>query len=126
MQEFIQVVTTISSQADARRIADALVQQRLAGCVQIVGPIESLYRWEGKIETATEWQCWIKTRKSHYKAVEQAIHKLHPYEVPEILAVAGAQRQRKIPEVVGGFHFSSERCSPCFPFTRRCMSARRK
>ncbi len=87
MQEFIQVVTTISSQADARRIADALVQQRLAGCVQIVGPIESLYRWEGKIETATEWQCWIKTRQSHYKAVEQAIHKLHLYEVPEILAL---------------------------------------
>ncbi len=60
-QEFLQIVTTTGKQEEARRIADALVEQRLAGCVQIVGPIESLYRWEGIIETATEWQCWIKT-----------------------------------------------------------------
>ena len=86
-QEFIQVVTSIATQVDARRIANALVEQRLAGCVQIVGPIESLYRWEGKIETANEWQCWIKTRRSNYEAVEQVIHKLHPYQVPEILAL---------------------------------------
>jgi periplasmic divalent cation tolerance protein len=86
-QDFIQVVTTIASQVDARRIANALVEQRLAGCVQIVGPIESLYRWEGNIETATEWQCWIKTRQANYQAVEATIHKLHPYQVPEILAV---------------------------------------
>jgi periplasmic divalent cation tolerance protein len=97
-QEFIQVITTTAAQEDARRIADALVEQRLAGCVQIVGPIESLYRWEGKIESATEWQCWIKTRRSHYEAVEQAIHKLHPYQVPEILAlplIAGSEKYLK-------------------------------
>ena len=98
-QEFIQVVTSIASQVDARRIANALVEQRLAGCVQIVGPIESLYRWEGKIETANEWQCWIKTRRSHYEAVEQVIHKLHPYQVPEILALPVIRRQREVFEV---------------------------
>ena len=86
-QDFVQIVTTTGKQEEARRIANALVQQRLAGCVQIVGPIESLFRWEGKIETATEWQCWIKTRSSLYEAVEQTIRKLHPYEVPEILAL---------------------------------------
>ena len=87
LDKFIQVVTTTATQEDARKIAGALVEQRLAGCVQIVGPIESSYRWQGKIETAAEWQCWIKTRHELYDKVEQAIRKLHTYEVPEILAV---------------------------------------
>ena len=85
--QFIQVVTTTASQEDERRIAQALVQQRLAACVQIVGPLESIYRWQEKIESATEWQCWIKTRTAKYNAVEQAIRGIHTYEVPEILAM---------------------------------------
>ena len=85
--EFIQVVTTTATTDDARRIAQALVEQRLAACVQIVGPVESIYRWLGKIETAAEWQCWIKTRAEHYAAVETAIRQLHTYNVPEILAL---------------------------------------
>ena len=92
--EFIQVVTTVATQDDARRIAQALVDQHLAGCVQIVGPIESVYRWQGSVETAQEWQCWAKTRRAKYSAVEQAIRRLHCYDVPEILVVpvsAGSQ-----------------------------------
>jgi periplasmic divalent cation tolerance protein len=85
--EFIQVVTTAPSQEGAKKIAQALLDQRLAGCVQIVGPIASLYRWKGQIETALEWQCWIKTRRAKYDAVAQVIQQNHTYEVPEILAI---------------------------------------
>ena len=86
-EPLIQVVTTAASLDEARRIAAALVERRLAACVQIVGPIESVYRWKEKIETATEWQCQIKTRQSKFSAVEAAICALHSYEVPEILAL---------------------------------------
>jgi len=86
-EEYIQVVTTTGSADEARRIAMALVEEKLAACVQIVGPIESIYRWQGKLEKATEWQCWIKTRRQNYDAVEAAIRRWHSYEVPEILAV---------------------------------------
>ncbi|PIV39639.1 MAG: cytochrome C biogenesis protein CcdA [Candidatus Omnitrophica bacterium CG02_land_8_20_14_3_00__42_8] len=85
--KYIQVVTTISSKAGAEKIAKALIKGRLAACVQIAGPIKSIYRWKGKIETAKEWVCVIKTKKSLYKKVETAIKKPHPYEIPEIIAV---------------------------------------
>ncbi len=88
MNEYIQVVTTVEHREDGRRIARELVERRLAACVQIVGPIESMYRWEGKVETAEEWQCLVKTRRDLYDAVEQAIRGLHPYRVPEILAIS--------------------------------------
>ena len=92
--EFIQVVTTAASQDGAKKIAHALLEQRLAGCVQIVGPVKSSYRWKGQIETAVEWQCWIKTRRAKYDAVAHVIQQNHTYEVPEILAmpiVAGSE-----------------------------------
>jgi periplasmic divalent cation tolerance protein len=85
--EFIQVVTTAASQDGAKKIAQALLEQRLAGCVQMVGPVKSMYRWKGQIETAVEWQCWIKTRRAKYEAVAQVIRQNHTYEVPEILAI---------------------------------------
>jgi periplasmic divalent cation tolerance protein len=87
MTDHIQVVTTTATQADAQRIAQMLVESRLAACVQIVGPITSTYRWQGKIETAQEWQCVAKTRRDLYARVEEAIRRAHPYEVPEILAM---------------------------------------
>jgi periplasmic divalent cation tolerance protein len=85
--DVIQIITTTASADDARRIAGALVERRLAACVQIVGPIESVYRWQGQVETATEFQCWIKSRSELYESVEQLVRELHPYDVPEILAV---------------------------------------
>jgi periplasmic divalent cation tolerance protein len=91
----IQVVTTTASQADAEKIAAALVERRLAACVQVSGPLTSCYRWEGAVETAEEWRCTIKTTAELYVRVEQAIRELHPYQVPEILAtpvIAGSQR----------------------------------
>jgi periplasmic divalent cation tolerance protein len=87
MAEFIQVLTTTDSKILAEQIGRALVERRLATCVQIVGPIESIYRWHGQIETAEEWQCWIKTTRERFAAVEQATRELHTYSVPEILAI---------------------------------------
>ena len=87
MAEYIQVVTTTERKQDAEAIARALVEERLAACVQVLGPITSTYRWEGEIETGQEWQCWAKSRRELYGRIEGTIVRLHPYEVPEILAV---------------------------------------
>jgi periplasmic divalent cation tolerance protein len=98
MPEFIQILTSVGTKEEARRIADLLVERRLAGCVHVAGPVDSVYRWQEKIETAAEWQCWIKTRREHYDAVETAIRELHSYEVPEILVlpvIAGSKAYLK-------------------------------
>lgn len=87
MTDVIQVSTTVASQAEAERLARALVERRLAACVQISGPINSIYHWQGKIEVSAEWRCEVKTLRSVYPAVESAIRALHSYDVPEILAV---------------------------------------
>jgi periplasmic divalent cation tolerance protein len=87
MTDHIQVVTTTATHDEAEMIARALVDERLAACTQIVGPITSIYRWEGKIETSQEYQCWAKSRRALYPQVEAAIRRLHPYQVPEILAI---------------------------------------
>jgi len=91
--DHLQVLTTVGSEEDAERISVALVERRLAACVQTVGPIASRYRWQGKIETAREWQCLAKTEAARYPEVEAAIRELHPYDEPEIVAtpiVAGS------------------------------------
>ncbi len=87
MREYIQVVTTTEHREEAESIARALVEERLAACVQVIGPISSIYRWRGAIQSAQEWQCWIKSRRDLYDQIEETIRRLHPYEVPEILAV---------------------------------------
>jgi periplasmic divalent cation tolerance protein len=95
MSDAWQVVTTAASRDEAERIAQVLLARRLAACVQIGGPIESRYHWQGKLETSQEWQCTIKTRRSFYPAVEAAIREVHSYDVPEILAfeVVAGERQ---------------------------------
>ena len=93
MADHLQVLTTVGSEEDAERISTALVERRLAACVQTLGPIASRYRWQGKVETAREWQCLAKTDAARYPEVEAAIRKLHPYDEPEIVAtpiVAGS------------------------------------
>jgi periplasmic divalent cation tolerance protein len=87
MKPYIQISTTTETKEEAQKIARYLVEQKLAACVQINGTIESTYRWKGKVETAAEWLCLIKTRDSLFKKVETAIKKLHSYETPEIIAV---------------------------------------
>jgi len=87
MSEYIQVITTVDSLAEAQKIARALVEKRLAGCVQILGPISSTYWWDDEIVETEEYMCLIKTRRDLFTPVEGAIKAIHPYDVPEILAV---------------------------------------
>ena len=87
MKEYIQVFTTTEKKEDAKKIAKALAEKRLAGCIQIVGPIGSIYWWKDKVETAEEWLCFIKSKKSLYDELEKVIKEIHPYEVPEIIAM---------------------------------------
>jgi periplasmic divalent cation tolerance protein len=87
MQDYIQVVTTVGSEADADRIARTLVEERLAACVQISAPIVSVYRWKGAVETSREWQCSAKTRLDLRDEVMATIQRLHSYELPEIVAI---------------------------------------
>ena len=108
METFIQVMTATDRKEDAERIARLLVEMRLAGCVQILGPVTSIYRWKGKIETAAEWLCLIKSRAECYGAIERAIRSLHPYETPEILALPVAAGSRDYLEWLRG-----ELTAPC-------------
>lgn len=87
MDELIQVMTTTATRQNAEQIARAVVEKRLAACAQVFGPIESTYWWEGEVETAEEWLCLIKSRRDVYPRLEQAIRDVHPYAVPEILAI---------------------------------------
>lgn len=87
MIDAIEVITTTETEEDAAKIARALVDARLAACVQVRGPITSTYRWQGAVETAREWQCVAKSLRALYGRIEETIRRLHPYEEPEILAV---------------------------------------
>jgi periplasmic divalent cation tolerance protein len=82
------VFTTAGSHEEAARIARALVDRRLAACVNIVGPIESIYRWRGAIETSPEFLLIIKTTVTRFDAVRSAIQELHSYELPECIEIA--------------------------------------
>lgn len=83
----IIIQTATATEADAERIADALLEQRLAACVQIA-PVRSRYLWKGAVERADEQLLTIKTRSGLFEAVRVLIRGLHPYETPEITAVA--------------------------------------
>jgi len=87
MSEPVQVITTTPSREDAEKIANALVDARLAACVQISGPITSTFHWNDAIETAEEWVCTAKTMLDACHDVEALMTEHHPYDVPEILAV---------------------------------------
>jgi periplasmic divalent cation tolerance protein len=87
MSEFIQVSTTFDKRRDAEDVVRSLIEKRLAACVQICGPVTSVYRWQGNVEAAEEWVCVIKTRRDLYPQLESEIQSVHPYDEPEIIAV---------------------------------------
>ncbi|HXA86676.1 MAG TPA: divalent-cation tolerance protein CutA [Candidatus Dormibacteraeota bacterium] len=89
------VLTTAGSQEEARKIAHALVERRLAACVNIVPHLESIYRWQGKIETAEEWLLLIKTQADLFDRVRNAVKELHSYDLPEcvMLEVAAGSNE---------------------------------
>jgi len=83
----IAIFTSAGSADEARRIASAVVERRLAACAQI-NEIESCYRWKGAVQSEPEWRVLIKSTDAQYEAVEAAIRELHSYELPAIYAVA--------------------------------------
>ena len=83
----ILVITNLPDREAAQRLAGRLVEERLAACVNILAPCESVYRWQGQIENAQEITLLIKTLRAHYSKVEKTIRQCHPYELPEVVAV---------------------------------------
>mgnify|MGYP006322893105 FL=1 len=81
------VFTNLPDVESARALATTLVEQRVAACVSVLAPCQSIYRWEGKLEEAEEVTLLIKTSAARYAALEEAIRAYHPYELPEIVAV---------------------------------------
>ena len=81
------VLSTASSEEEARKIAHHLIEQRLAACVNIVPKIESIYRWEGRVESSREWLLLIKTTAANFSNVRDAIGELHSYDLPECIAL---------------------------------------
>ena len=82
------VLTTAGSAEEARKIAQHLVEHQLAACVNIVPHIESIYRWQGKMESSAEWLLLIKTTQENFPAVREAIGQLHSYDLPECVVLA--------------------------------------
>ena len=88
MTDKLVVVVTCSSAAEARRIARAVVEARLAACVNILpGAVTSIYRWKGKVESAQERMLLIKTSRKRLRKLQAAVEKLHSYDVPEFIAL---------------------------------------
>ena len=88
MTNKIVVLVTCGSAKEARRIARAVVQQRMAACANIVtSPVESVYRWKGRVESAKEFLLIIKTTQSRFAKLKVEVKRLHSYDVPEIIAL---------------------------------------
>jgi periplasmic divalent cation tolerance protein len=87
MSEVLAVLTNCPDEDTAERIAQALVDQRCAACVNQLAPVRSLYRWQGDVESAMEVPLLIKCTRARYPEVEATIRELHPYTVPEIIAL---------------------------------------
>ena len=87
MDETLLVLTNLPDREAAVKLAHGLVERRLAACVNVLAACTSIYRWKGAIENAQEVPVLIKTRSALYDELEAAINDLHPYEVPEIIAV---------------------------------------
>ena len=87
MAEPIVVLVTCGSEEEAVKIANSLVEERLAACVNMISPVRSIYRWEGKIWDEREWMLIIKTQKRRFEDLEKKVKSLHSYTVPEIIAL---------------------------------------
>jgi len=88
MTDKVLVLTTAENESEARKIAQELVERRLAACVNVVPRIHSVYRWEGKVESSEEFLLLIKTAQSRLADVQAAVRELHSYELPEFIAIS--------------------------------------
>jgi periplasmic divalent cation tolerance protein len=91
MDGALQVFCTIDTEQAAQALAHGVVDERLAACAQVVGPISSTYRWRGAVETAAEWLLLIKTTPEAFPRLRQELIERHPYDVPEVVAVPIAE-----------------------------------
>jgi periplasmic divalent cation tolerance protein len=82
------LLTTVATAEDAERIATTLVEEQLAACVNIVAAVRSVYRWQGKVESAGECLLVLKTDEQHRATLETRLEELHPYDLPELLVLA--------------------------------------
>jgi periplasmic divalent cation tolerance protein len=91
----VVVLTTIGSATDGQTLASILVNERLAACVNVLGEMESVYRWKGGVESERERQLVIKTTADRLPALQARVHELHPYDVPEfvVLPVGGGSER---------------------------------
>src|SRR6185503_21121002 len=87
MPDLVIVLTTMPDDARADELARTLVDERLAACVNVHGPMTSTYRWKGKVERDAERQLVIKTTRARLPAVEERLRRLHPYELPELIVI---------------------------------------
>jgi len=87
MDEAIIVLTNLPDRAIAIKLANALVERKLAACVNVLAECASVYRWKGAVETAEEYPLFAKTTRDRYSLLERVVRELHPYELPEIIAV---------------------------------------
>ncbi|HJQ65207.1 MAG TPA: divalent-cation tolerance protein CutA [Gemmatimonadales bacterium] len=85
-QQALVVLTTLGTEADARALVTALVEQRLIACGTVLPAARSIYRWEGKVTEAVEVVVLLKTNAARWDALRSSVERLHPYEVPELLA----------------------------------------
>ena len=86
-EEFVVVLVTAGSSEEAARIGQTLVAERLAACANVIGPIRSIYRWQGAVEDAAEHLLLLKARARDVKVLGERVRALHSYEVPEVLAL---------------------------------------
>jgi periplasmic divalent cation tolerance protein len=87
MSDVLLVVTNLPDRATAERIADTLVTEGMAACINILAPCTSVYRWEGKLNHTDEVPLLIKTTRAAYPRLQNRLQELHPYELPELIAV---------------------------------------
>ena len=87
MVQAVVVLVTCGSEEEAVKIAHSLVEERLAACVNLISPVRSIYRWEGKIWDEKEWILIIKTQKKRFEELEKKVKSLHSYSVPEIIGL---------------------------------------
>ena len=85
--ETILIISNFPDEKSAKQLAEALIHQHLAACVNVLSPCASVYRWQGEIESAEEIPVLIKTQRQHYDRVEQLIKMMHPYGLPEVIMV---------------------------------------
>jgi periplasmic divalent cation tolerance protein len=88
MSSFVIVLTTMPAEGDADELGRALVEERLVACVNVLPPMQSIYRWQGAVEQASERQLIMKTTSARVEALKTRLAALHPYDVPEIVVLS--------------------------------------